>query len=61
MKDLGRLLWLSVGVMAGAVGVGLYLGHAKPALAANDRFEDYIMCTGAATTTQAKDPQKGGK
>jgi len=51
MKDFGRLLWLSVGLAVGAAGVGLYLGQAKPVEAANDRFEDYIMCTGAATTT----------
>jgi hypothetical protein len=24
----------------------MYLGQARPALAANDRYEDYIMCTG---------------
>jgi hypothetical protein len=49
MKDTGRLFWLIVGVVLGAVGVGLYLNQAQPARAANDRFEDYIMCTGAVT------------
>jgi hypothetical protein len=35
-----------LGVVLGAVGVGLYLNPARTVLAANDRFEDYIMCTG---------------
>ena len=47
MKDSGRVLWLTVGLILGGVGVGLFLGQTKPALAANDRSEEYIMCTGA--------------
>jgi hypothetical protein len=47
MRDSVRLLWLAVGIVLGAGVVGLYLGQVKPALASsNDRFEDYIMCTG---------------
>jgi hypothetical protein len=47
MKDGVRLLWLGVGVVLGALVVGLYLGQVKQAAASsNDRFEDYIMCTG---------------
>jgi hypothetical protein len=48
MKDLGRLMWLSVGLVLGVLGAAVYLGQDKPALAAaNDRFEGYILCTGA--------------
>ena len=50
MKDSSRLLWLAVGVVLGAAGVGLYLG--RPAQAANDRYEDYIMCTGTVVSTR---------
>jgi hypothetical protein len=48
MKDGGRLLWLAVGLVLGGVGVGLYLGPQQRAqAAANDRYDDYILCTGA--------------
>jgi hypothetical protein len=46
MKDSGRLIWLLTGLVLGIVGAGMYLGQPKPALAANDRYEDYILCTG---------------
>jgi hypothetical protein len=46
MKDLGRILWLTTGVVLGVVGAALYLAPARPVLAANDRFEDYTLCTG---------------
>jgi hypothetical protein len=49
MKDRGRLLWLTVGLVLGGVGVGLYLGHHPQAHAANDRYEDYVLCTGAVS------------
>jgi hypothetical protein len=49
MKDTGRLLWLVLGLVLGGVAMALYLG--KPAQAANDRFEDYILCTGAVAVT----------
>ena len=51
MKDTGRLLWLTVGLVLGGVGVGLYFGQAPQARASNDRYEDYIMCTGAASVS----------
>jgi hypothetical protein len=51
MKDSGRLLWLTTGLVLGAIGAGLYFGSGRQAQAANDRFEDYIMCTGAVGTT----------
>jgi hypothetical protein len=48
VKDTGRLLWLGLGLVLGAVGVALYFGHGtEEARASNDRFEDYILCTGA--------------
>src|SRR5262245_25647678 len=46
MKDSGRLLWLIVGLTLGVVGMGLYFNAAPTVQAANDRFEDYGMCTG---------------
>ena len=46
MKPSGRFFWLTTGVLVGALGAFLYFGQSKPAFAANDRFEDYIMCTG---------------
>ena len=46
MKDLGRLLWLVAGLALGVAGAWLVLGRARPAEAANDRYEDYILCTG---------------
>src|SRR5437764_11075708 len=47
MKDSGRLLWVTTGLILGAVGAALYFGAGPQARASNDRFEDYILCTGA--------------
>ena len=46
MKDWARLLWLSLGLLLGAAGAGLYFGQIREAKAANDRFEDFVLCTG---------------
>jgi hypothetical protein len=46
VNDSGRLLWLGVGLLLGAFAVALYLGHQPQARAANDRYDDYVMCTG---------------
>jgi hypothetical protein len=46
MHDLGRFLWLVAGVVLGVGGSVLYLGSSKPLQATNDRYEDFIMCTG---------------
>jgi hypothetical protein len=46
MNSSGRLFWMMAGVLAGAIGAFVYFGQAKPVWAANDRFEDYILCTG---------------
>jgi len=58
MKDSGRLLWLSTGLFLGAAGAGLYILPSRPAYASNDRFEDYIICTGAVGVT-ARAPTDG--
>jgi hypothetical protein len=46
MKDVKRMFWLGVGLVLGVVGAAFYLLEARPAEASNDRFEDYILCTG---------------
>ena len=51
MNHTGRLLWLVVGVVLGGVGVGMFLQPGREAQAANDRYEDYIICTGAVAVT----------
>lgn len=48
MTDRHRLLWLAVGMLLGAAGVGTYFTQLPAARAANDRYEDYIMATGPA-------------
>jgi len=47
MRESGRLLWLLLGVLLGGLGVAFHLGQPREALAANDRHEDYILCTGS--------------
>lgn len=49
MKDSGRLLWLMVGMVLGVAFAALLWGQVKTAQAANDRFEDYVLCTGAVS------------
>jgi hypothetical protein len=48
MKPAGRYLSLGLGAVAGMIGMVLYQGT-QPTVQArpNDRFEDYVMCTGA--------------
>jgi hypothetical protein len=50
MTDRGRLLWLAVGLGIGVLGTALVLDPGRRAWAGNDRFEDYILCTGAVAT-----------
>jgi len=46
MKDYGRLFWMIVGAALG-VAATLYIVSSPPqALAYNDRYDDYILCTG---------------
>ena len=51
LAETGRLLWLLMGVLLGGVGVGMFLQPPREAQAANDRFEDYILCTGAVAVS----------
>src|SRR5436305_7518395 len=52
MKPAGRSFTLGVGVGLGVVGTALYQ-QSQPAAQArpNDRFEDYVMCTGACAVS----------
>jgi hypothetical protein len=50
MTDRGRLFWLVVGLLLGGAGAGVYLTQMPRALAANDRYEDYILSTGAVAS-----------
>jgi hypothetical protein len=52
MKDVGRLVWLCVGLVLGAAGVGFWMAGSKPVQAGNDRHEDYIICTGPVAALQ---------
>lgn len=48
MKDSGRVLWLALGLGLGVCASWGFIGQSKPAKAGNDRYEDYIICTGPA-------------
>ena len=42
-----RMVWLSLGMVLGVIGAWALNASTRPALAAgNDRFEDFILCTG---------------
>lgn len=58
MTDRGRLLWLVVGLLLGAAGMLLATSHHPVAYAGNDRYEDYILCTGAVAVN-TKSPTDG--
>jgi hypothetical protein len=58
MKDLGRLMWLLLGLVLGVVSAWLFFASARPAEAANDRYEDYILCTGPVAV-QPRAPTDG--
>lgn len=50
MKHFRPILWLVAGAVLGGGIVAYYTAPPRPALAAgNDRHEDFIMCTGAAS------------
>ena len=51
MKDSSRMLWLAAGLLLGVLATALYLGQTQPVQAANDRYEDYILCTGTVSST----------
>jgi hypothetical protein len=52
MKDVGRLLWLALGLVVGAGSVAFWMMSSKPVEAGNDRHEDYILCTGPVAALQ---------
>ena len=50
MRDTGRLFWLIVGLVLGGGVVGYITSRPTEArAAANDRFEDYVICTGTVS------------
>ncbi len=49
MRDSNRFLWLLTGLVLGVGSAALIFGQGRPAQAANDRYEDYVMCTGAVS------------
>ncbi len=49
MRDGKRFLWLIIGVVIGGVATAVFFSQGRLAQAGNDRFEDYIMCTGAVS------------
>ena len=52
MRAYGRFFWLGSGLVLGLVASALFFHNEQTALASsNDRFEDYIMCTGAVGIT----------
>jgi hypothetical protein len=51
MRNSNQLLWLFTGFVLGAIGTALYFRPGTAAAGSNDRFEDYIMCTGAVGVT----------
>ena len=46
MKESTRFFWLSLGLILGIAATSGFQQPARPALAANDRFEDYVLTTG---------------
>lgn len=46
MNISSRWIWLAVGGVLGALLASSFVGQPMPVQAANDRFEDYVMCTG---------------
>lgn len=49
MRDSNRFLWLMTGLGLGVLGATLFFSQSRTVQAANDRFEDYVMCTGAVS------------
>ena len=64
MKSAGQIVILCVGLGLGVLGTTLYQGSPRTVEARpNDRFEDYVMCTGACAihpvSKQAPTPGDG--
>ena len=58
MRNSNRILWLFTGLVLGLTGAALYLRPSPANAGSSDRFEDYIMCTGAVGVT-ARAPTDG--
>ena len=59
MKGINQWLALLVGLVLGAGGAALYLGKPKEVQAGNDRFEDFILCTGPVAVLAKGTPTDG--
>jgi hypothetical protein len=46
MNERSRFLWLAAGLFLGIGGTVLLMGRSQTVMAADDRFEDYVLCTG---------------
>jgi hypothetical protein len=51
MAGKNRFVLLTAALLAGMLIAGLLPFQVRPVLAANDRYEDYIVCTGAVSVT----------
>ncbi len=51
MRGLKQFGCVASGVLVGALAGLLYFGQPQPVFAANDRSDDYILCTGAVAIT----------
>jgi hypothetical protein len=49
MRKAIHLIWLALGVALGVAATMVHQSASQPALAFNDRHEDYVMCTGQIT------------
>ena len=58
MTDRTRLLWLVVGLLLGGAAAAAFLTQLPTARAGNDRYEDYVLCTGAVAVNP-KSPTDG--
>jgi hypothetical protein len=51
MSDRRRLLWLTAGLLLGVFSAVCYFGpQPRAAAGSNDRYDDYILCTGAVAS-----------
>jgi hypothetical protein len=51
MNERRKWIWLTAGLLLGALGAVGYFGQQPRALAGNnDRFDDYILCTGSVAS-----------
>jgi hypothetical protein len=53
MRRNHRILWLAFGIFLGLFIAEMYSARTRPALAGNDRHDDYILCTGPVSVQPA--------